>query len=227
MQSLGTAGTAIGGRGIAITPDGRGGNGIWQQGSNGRAIDNIVTGGSGGIGGNGILQQASNGTIINNVVDSGGNGIQVTATANTNIIQNCIATNCGSNGFSMLTSYTVNVLECVANFNAVNGFDLSNSTGKGLIKACVASQNVGCGFRDRSTSTYAYMANSAEGNGFNPAASMLLSTTDTNYGWSDFSSTSTFTSPSGPGAAPFYQFTPNNTGAVTPNLSLYSNITAQ
>jgi len=169
---------------IAIT-GGYGGSGIWQQGSKGKIINNIITGGINGVG-----------------AITGGDGVLVDLVTDANIIQDCLATNCGGSGFSMLTTGTVNILECIANYNVSSGFDMSGSVGKGLIKACNALQNLGCGFNDRVGSMYKYLACVAEGNGDHPGV-----TPDTNY-----CLVSTGTAVGGV-TPPYYQFSPNNAGS--------------
>lgn len=199
-----------------------GGNGVIVTGLNSIVSNNTIIAGAGTIGGDGVSQQANNGKIINNIVTggvAGGAGITVTASTNLNTIQTCIATNCGGSGFSMLTTGTVNLLACVANYNTSHGFNLASSTtGRGLINSCVASQNNGCGFNDRVASLYQYIGNSSEGNGSTPA----IPTSDSNY--CDSSLTSTFVTPSGPGFAPYYQNARRTDGTFN-GTSNWDNIT--
>jgi len=179
------------------------GNAIVQQGNKGRIINTIVAGGS-------------------NTTGTGGSGILVTASTNLNIIQECNATNGGGNGFTMLTTGTVNLLECIASYNTGNGFDMSGSTGKGTIENCRALQNIGCGFNDNTTSNYQYISCVSEGNDGSPA----VPTGDSNYCWADLATTSTFIAPSGPGFAPFYQNARNTNGRFF-GLSSWDNVTLQ
>ncbi|MDR3478391.1 MAG: hypothetical protein P4M14_10210, partial [Gammaproteobacteria bacterium] len=206
-----------------------GGSGIVVTNNAVEIFDCTIIGGAGSVGGNAISHQGSNGKIIDNIVTggtgtvTGGAGIAVAASTNLNIIQNCIATNCGGSGFSMLTTGTVNLLECVANYNTVHGFDLNSSGGKGLVKACVASLNLGCGFNDKVGSSYRYTANAAEGNGINPAGNPTASA-DSNYCFAG--SPSTITVPSGPGTAPYNQWLVNTDGTFF-GVSNWDNISLQ
>ncbi|MDR3549863.1 MAG: hypothetical protein P4L31_00480, partial [Candidatus Babeliales bacterium] len=166
----------------------------------GIAIFSVVGSGAG----NGILQNADNGRIVRTNVTGATSGITIANATNFNSIEECEAIRCGASGFSILTTGTLNLIECVANYNGNHGFDLSMSfTGKGLIKACVASQNGGCGFNDISSSLYKYVANAAEGNGSTPAGA-----TDTNYCITGAGTTLTLP----PGPTPYFQFPTNNTG---------------
>ncbi|MDR3549865.1 MAG: right-handed parallel beta-helix repeat-containing protein, partial [Candidatus Babeliales bacterium] len=177
------------------------------------AIQSNVVSGSG----NGILQNANTGRIVRTQVIGGTTGIEIANSTNFNSIEECEVSNCNNMGFSILTSGIVNVLECVAHYNTSHGFDLSSSTGKGLIKACVASQNGGCGFNDRSASLYRYVANAAEGNGATPAGGI-----DTNYCITGTGTTLTLP----PGPTPYFQFPTNNTGiGFAPTY--WNNITLQ
>lgn len=117
---------------------------------------------------------------------------------------NCFAcVNTAGSGFNVVNGSDICLVECTAKGNLV-GFHLNANTGNsGLIKECVAVSNTKTGFEDDgSPATFSYVANSAKGNGTNPADT-LVTGTDTNYYISPTMAAS-FISP-GPGSTPFLE----------------------
>jgi len=175
------------------------------------------------------------------------NGFTFSTATSDIVLSRCVASgNCPGNGFVLTTTIgsIATVVECVAQDNST-GFDMSASFGNGLIKACNASGNGlanlsdgcfsgggcaagGCGFNDRATSLYQYVSNVAQGNGLNPAAGMVSTTTDTNY---CINGAPTEYTPitGGPGvSAPFSQLgRSTNTNMFNAGITAWDNVTLQ
>lgn len=111
------------------------------------------------------------------------------------VLENCVSSgNTPGHGFVLTTTIGsfATFIGCVASDNT-DGFNMVDSLGSGVIQECKAVGNsgtgsigfgpslVGCGFNDTADSLYQYISCVAQGNGANPAANMVSTTTDTNY----------------------------------------------
>jgi len=184
-------------------------------------------------GGKGFYIAGSNTTLTDCMAQGNGTsdsancaGFFLETTSNNTMLANCSANlNIGNAGtsaafFNWTTVGPSSFIACTAQNNAIEGFNMINSTGVGIIKSCVAKGNSACGFDDASTSSlYQYVANVAEGNGDHPGDSVC----DTNYCLGG--DVTTFSS-HGPGPTPYFQFIPNTPATATAfTPTFWNNIT--
>jgi len=148
-------------------------------------------------------------------------GFLLETTSNNIMLADCTAnlnTGAGFKNVNAVAGSVSSFISCVAQNNTVSGFDLSTSSahgGVGIITSCIAKGNgagssPGCGFNDSNTPTnsaYQYVANVAEGNGNNPANSILNTNTDTNYCLGGQGSLF-YGIPGDHGPTPYFQFAP-------------------
>lgn len=110
--------------------------------------------------------------------NSSGYGFILFDTATDIGFENCEAVGNEESGFLTISSVGSNIScnGCLSKDNHAIGFDLSASSGSGVIQACKAIGNSFCGFNDKSGTLYQYLSNVAQNNG--PGAAQSF---DSNY----------------------------------------------